>query len=530
MIHPPSLAAPSDPPPIPGARADETGMPRRPMLLWVRTGTAHIHLDDAAPYRLGRGQGIWIPADGWRDRVIATEPGTVAFPLSPQATIGSGAPSTPTGFEVPDDWQDWLIQHFNLQVTPYSAHGYPGSAIADLLRPARRHRHETDPATTLSPPPVPKARGARALAEELLRDPALDLTVEQWGTRVLCSARSLRRAFVADTGLTFEQWRLGCRLGAAVELLAAGYDVDQVATRVGFASRNGLTRAFKQRFGQTPREFGREVRSQVTAGDPSTLGERATAARQTDAMVSMVGPGVARAAPDLLPATRTPPHANDAHVLTWVYRGSGYLDIGDRRYERERGVATWIPAGADHVTVLRENSVSLPLGNAGPGDLQLTAPLQVRFSPSWDDYLMFCSVSARSRLRPDGYDSRHILGLFAEQVAAQRALSVPMPTDPRARAAAMDYLRTIGTSGGSPALGVPSEVHRAFRDETDMTFSRWRYAARMRVARDLLVGGAKPSAVARRVGYAHLPTFSAAFSRFHGLSPREYQEREAERA
>ena len=41
-------------------------------------------------------------------------------------------------------------------------------------------------------------------------------------------------------------------------------------------------------------------------------------------------------------------------------------------------------------------------------------------------------------------------------------------------------------------------------------------------------GGAKPSAVARRVGYRHLPTFSAALSRFHGISPREYQERESE--
>ncbi|MFE0712804.1 hypothetical protein ACFW29_37890 [Streptomyces sp. NPDC058865] len=33
-----------------------------------------------------------------------------------------------------------------------------------------------------------------------------------------------------------------------------------------------------------------------------------------------------------------------------MYRGSGYLDIGDERYERERGVATWIPAGMEHVT------------------------------------------------------------------------------------------------------------------------------------------------------------------------------------
>ena len=116
-----------------------------------------------------------------------------------------------------------------------------------------------------------------------------------------------------------------------------------------------------------------------------------------------------------------------------------------------------------------------------------------------------------------------------EQVAAQRALSVPMPTDTRARAVAMDYLRLVGVSAGSGAYDVPADVHRAFRDETGMSFARWRYAARMRIARDLLAGGAKPSAVARRVGYAHLPTFSAAFSRFHGLSPREYQEREIER-
>jgi AraC-like DNA-binding protein len=109
-------------------------------------------------------------------------------------------------------------------------------------------------------------------------------------------------------------------------------------------------------------------------------------------------------------------------------------------------------------------------------------------------------------------------------------LSVPMPIDPRARAAAMDYLRRIDASGESAAFDVPAEVHRAFRDETGMTFTRWRYAACMRIARDLLAGGTKPGAVARRVGYRHLPTFTAAFSRFHGISPREYQERETRKA
>ena len=107
------------------------------------------------------------------------------------------------------------------------------------------------------------------------------------------------------------------------------------------------------------------------------------------------------AAPELLPAARTPPHVNDAHVLSWIYRGSGYVDIAGRRYERRRGIATWIPAEVEHTTGIRENSISLPLGDAGAADLSLTEPLQVQFSAAWDDYLMSCSLSARSILRPD---------------------------------------------------------------------------------------------------------------------------------
>ncbi len=541
---PSSFAAGSGyPPPIPGARWSLADAPVRPLLLWVRTGAAHVRLDGGPVLRLKAGEGAWIPADGRAERAITTEPGTVAFPLCPHAGVGARGLSELTRFDVPSGWQDWLIQLFNLQVTPFSSRGYSPEAIAELLRrpgspaPAMAGR---DPGPEgFASPVMPRGRGARAVAEELMRDPALDLTVERWASRVLSSARTLRRDFLADTGLTFERWRLLCRLGAAVEFLAAGYDVDQVAALVGFASRNGLTRAFKGRFGLTPHEFGRELFARPGAGG---LTQRAAAARQTDDLIRMMREVDSPAAPEMLPPASTPSHTNDVHVLSWMYRGSGYLDIGDQRYERERGVATWIPAEREHVTGLRENSVSLPLGNASTADLHLTAPLQVRFSPAWDDYLMFCSISARSALRPDDHNPRHTLDLFAEQVTAQRALSVPMPTDPRARAVAMECLRRIGEPGrphdgeqggthdaepgGTPDADVRAEIHRAFRDETGMTLSRWRYAARMRIARDLLAGGAPPSTVARRIGYAHLPTFSAAFSRFHGLSPREYQERE----
>lgn len=517
----------SGPPPIPGARSDSTGRPRRSLLIWVRTGTAYVRIDDAVAFRLTAGEGAWIPAEGWSHRAIVTEPDTVAFPLLPH--LGAGALSEPTRFEVPEGWQDWLIQSFNLQVTPLSGRGYSQDAIAELLRrsssrpPASVRSGNAEPSALLALPAMPRTRGAGAVAAELIRDPALDLTVEQWAGRVLSSPRTLRRDFLADSGLTFEQWRLRCRLSAAVGFLAAGYDVDQVAARAGFASRNGFTRAFKQQFGPTPHEFSRKLSA------TADLRQRATVARQGDDLVRMVrGSGTSAVAPDLLPPALTPSHANGVHVLSWMYRGSGYLDIGDRRYERQRGVATWIPADLEHTTGIRENSISLPLGTVSTGDLQLAEPLQVQFSPAWDNYLMFCAVSSRSLLQPDDYDPGHVLDLFSEQVAAQRALAVPMPMDPRAREAAEHYLRHMGGSGGSAAFDMPADVHRAFRAETGMTFARWCYAARMRIARDLLAVGAKPSAVAGRVGYRHLPTFSAAFSRFHGTSPREYQEREAE--
>ncbi|MBT0770014.1 helix-turn-helix domain-containing protein [Kineosporia sp. J2-2] len=519
----------SRPPSIPEVHSSGVWDQPEHLLLWVRTGSACVWIEGSPEFRLTGGEGVWIPVRrGSRWRVV-TAPGTVVFPLLTHPGIATVAPPDPVPFAIPDGWQDWLIQSFNLGVTPLTGLGYSQDALVELLRGPGRHPHvpgDGAPTVTVDPPVLPTSAGARAVADELLRNPALDLTVAEWAARVLSSPRTLLRDFRADTGLTFEQWRLRCRLSAAVEYIAAGYGVDQVAARVGFATYSGLTRAFKQQFGLTPHEFGRAL-SVRSAG--KGLSQHGAAARQADNVMRMMRAKDEPAAPDLLPAVRTPLHSNNVHVLIWTYRGSGYLDVGGHRHEQEKGVATWIPAGAEHTTGVRENSISLPLGNAGTEDLSLTEPLQVQFSPAWDDYLMFCSVSARTPVRPDNYHPGHVLELFADQVAAQRALSLPMPTDARARVAAMDYLRRIGTSGGV-ALDVSPDIHRAFREQTGMSFVRWCYAARMRSARDMLAGGAKPSSVSRRVGYAHLPTFSAAFTRFHGLSPRDYQERETRRA
>ena len=295
--------------------------------------------------------------------------------------------------------------------------------------------------------------------------------------------------------------------------------------RTGFASRNGFTRAFGAYYGISPREYAE--RTAVTT-DGSSL--RVAAARKK-LMFALVLEGAAipresDALDRILPVTRTAPRVNDFSVLTWICRGEGWARVGDVTHQRKRGDAIWLPAGVENETGSPQGSLGLPIGTVYPDDVQFSEPLRTHFPPSWDTYLLHCSISAYTLLRPEDYDHRGILDIFGEQLAVERARVVPMPKDVGARAVASAFLQRVGTSADGTLDELPADFNEVFRRETGMTFASWQYAARMRMARELLTNGAKPSSVARRAGYTQLSNFSRAFSRFHGLPPREYQERE----
>lgn len=63
---------------------------------------------------------------------------------------------------------------------------------------------------------------------------------------------------------------------------------------------------------------------------------------------------------------------------------------------------------------------------------------------------------------------------------------------------------------------------RLFVAETGLAFGQWRERARMEAAVPYLAAGLPVDAVAHRVGYATASSFTAAFHRLVGVTPREY--------
>ncbi|MFC5146072.1 helix-turn-helix domain-containing protein [Streptomyces aureoversilis] len=129
----------------------------------------------------------------------------------------------------------------------------------EVLGPEARHRAEDVVLDLLHPvsvttvrAPVPADPRARRIAEALRADPSDGRSLAEWGEVVGASARTLARAFVSGTGMTYGQWRTQLRLQAAMPMLAAGSTVSAVARRVGYGSPSAFVAAFRRGVGVPP--------------------------------------------------------------------------------------------------------------------------------------------------------------------------------------------------------------------------------------------------------------------------------------
>jgi AraC-like DNA-binding protein len=208
-------------------------------------GVVCMGLDDRA-WVLPRSRALWIPA-GLSHTVDTIGGGTLTslwFDPARCPITWAGPTVVPV-----DDLLAGLVDRLDHDHLGTDERARAEAVLFDLIRPI---------STATLDLPMPVDDRARRVADGLLTDPADQRSLVEWGRAVGASDRTLTRAFLAGTGLRFDEWRTRARVTAAVRLLATGVPVARVASDVGYATTSAFGAAFRRATGTTPSAyFGR---------------------------------------------------------------------------------------------------------------------------------------------------------------------------------------------------------------------------------------------------------------------------------
>jgi AraC-like DNA-binding protein len=103
--------------------------------------------------------------------------------------------------------------------------------------------------------PLPTDARLRVICDRISRAPDDGTTVNAWAQRLQIDPKTIQRLFLRETGMTFGQWRTQARLLIALERLAAGDKVLDVALDLGYQSPTAFATMFKKHFGLAPSRF-----------------------------------------------------------------------------------------------------------------------------------------------------------------------------------------------------------------------------------------------------------------------------------
>jgi AraC-like DNA-binding protein len=228
-------------------------------LAWSPEGVLVVRTESGATYVLPPARALWIPA-GTVHETRASGAAVLRSVYVEPARCPIGWAS-PTPVDVSPLLGE-LIHHLDRRGLRFQQRARAEAVLFDLLLPLRIATIDVR---------LPADPRARDVADALLADPADPRTLHEWGHAVGASSRTLARAFLTDTGLSFGRWRTLVRLQASLPYLAEEMPVSAVAPLVGYRTTSAYVAAFRAHTGVTPgRYFQRPAawaaRMEPTAG------------------------------------------------------------------------------------------------------------------------------------------------------------------------------------------------------------------------------------------------------------------------
>lgn len=105
--------------------------------------------------------------------------------------------------------------------------------------------------------PMPRDEQLVKLCQAFFKAPTLASTPADWARRLHISERTFYRRFVANTGVSFINWRQQACVFAAMARLSLGDSVTSVALDMGYESPSSFSTMFKKATGRPPNLYMR---------------------------------------------------------------------------------------------------------------------------------------------------------------------------------------------------------------------------------------------------------------------------------
>lgn len=114
--------------------------------------------------------------------------------------------------------------------------------------------------------PIPAEPRLRILVDMMMAAPAKRGSLQDWAKRAGLSERTMERLIKRETGMSFNRWRLQLSVMLAVQWLAGGGSIQQVAVDLGYESVPSFVTMFRKTLGTSPRRYMAERYTGRTAG------------------------------------------------------------------------------------------------------------------------------------------------------------------------------------------------------------------------------------------------------------------------
>lgn len=228
-----------------GTRETDWHSHLRGQMFCIENGLIHVRTPQGSwllpPHRAG-----WIPPGMRHTASISGVTRGWNVVITPEAS--RGLPIQPCVFGVSE-----LLRALVRRATDWHAQDAPTPAQRRLVR-VLLDEIQAAPHEPLHLP-MPTDRRLLRVAQAVLAAPGDMRTLADWADWAGMSPRTLSRLCQAELGSSFAQWRQQAGLVHALEALARGETVAQVADTLGYATPSNFIAMFRRVFGTSPARY-----------------------------------------------------------------------------------------------------------------------------------------------------------------------------------------------------------------------------------------------------------------------------------